>query len=102
MAIGLIVSRHSSQFPPLPPHSATCLLDPAGHNRPETTTTSRPNPMFLPPFPSLPPTLAQKLSPGGAAKKPELALGPPHIPPQLNNLFPAWRLGLCSLSSLGH
>lgn len=102
MATGLIVSRHSFQFPPLPPHSATCLLDPVGHNRPETATTSRPNPRFLPPFPSLLPALAQKLSPGGAAKKPELAAGPPHIPPQLYNLSPAWRLGLCSLSSLGH
>lgn len=102
MAIGLIASRRSSRFPPLPPHSATCLLDPAGHDRPERMTTPRPNVRFLPPFSSLPPALARKLSPGGAAKKPELAAGPPHTPPQLCNLSPAWRLGLCSLSSLGH
>lgn len=92
MAVRLTVSKHSSPFPP-PANHTHCLLDPAGHNRPETRmTTSRPNPGFLSPFPYLPAALAQKLSPGGVAKKPELAAGPPHIPPQLHNLFPAWRL----------
>lgn len=80
MAVGLRVSKHSPPFPPLPQHSATCLLDPAGHNRPETRlVTFSPNPRSLSPFPALPTALAQKLSPGGAAKKPKLAAETPHI-----------------------
>lgn len=45
-----------------------------------------PSPRFLSPLPS---ALTQKLSPGWAAKKPELTAGPPHFPPQLCNLSPA-------------
>lgn len=62
--------------------------------------TSRFGPRFLSPFLSLPTALAQKLSPGEEAKKPELAAGPPHTPPPMAlQPFPCLETGVCWVTS---
>lgn len=52
------------------------------------------------PFLSLPTALAQKLSPGGEAKKPELIAEPPRIPHPSSATFPPLGDGRTSASAL--